>query len=403
MYKDIATKISFHKERIIKEFIKKGIYPNDKLIAERMSSIDTGLSYLQPDKILPGEYFDVPAYNTMIDMLWRDLELLYKLLYEITIKEYTTLRSFVDTHLDELESIANKYKLKAEQEVNSTSLGKTILFKSDSFDLHTQNAVTVVDLGEVKVNKGSRVACYMNANNIEPEKIVFGFKQGESEPLYVSAYNYNQDSIVIPGQLEMKSYTTTFPADQILSGPAQMNLGDNKASENNSYVILAGKNKMLVKKFDTRYSQIIQEVPTNLNMASFDKHSYIDFYVVGGSSITFRFNKKPISTNFPLDNYRVENLNHIHHFFIECEAGFSFDFELGDGGDVYAIKERGTINNEKLYFSRSIEVRDFLIEEYKVGQTTAYHAFVKVINDDGDPVDIESVMIKELLSIGGDV
>jgi hypothetical protein len=324
------------------------------------------------------------------------------LLYDITVKEYVTLRAFVDTHLDDLENTANKYKIKAEQETNSTSLGKTILFKNSEFDLHVQDNVTIVDLGYISVHKGSKVACFMNANNIEAEKIVFGLKKDDADPLYVAAYNYNQDSILIPGQLERKTYTTTIPDDQKINGSIEMNLNGNAASDNNTYVIMGGKNKMLVKQFDSTTNQLVVDIPTRLDMASFSLRSYIDFYVVGGNKITFRFNKKPISTNFQINDYTVTNLKHIHHFFIECDAGFSFDFEL-DGGEVYAIKEDGIISDNKLFFSQAIDVRDFLIEEYSTGDLDNYYAFAKVINDDGTPINIESIIIKELLSLGGDV
>jgi hypothetical protein len=218
----------------------------------------------------------------------------------------------------------------------------------------------------------------------------------------VAAYNYNQDSILIPGQLERKIYTTTIPDDQKINGNIEMNLNGNVASDNNTYVIMGGKNKMLVKKFDENTSQLIVDMPTRLDMASFNTKSYIDFYVVGGNKITFRFNKKPISANFQVDDYTVTNLEHIHHFFIECDAGFSFDFEL-DRGEVYAIKETGIINDGKLFFSKAINVRDFVIEEYSTGNLDKYYAFAKVINDDGAPIDIESIFIKELLSLGGDI
>lgn len=401
MYQDIAAKIAFHKERIIKSFIKKGVYPNDTQLAAALANIDTSLAYLQTEKAIEGEYVDVAAFNAMMDMIMRDLQLLYQLLYTITVQEYVTLKAFVDTHLDELEDTANLYKLKAEQEANSTSLGKTMLFKTTGFDLYTQNGVTVVDLGSVSLNKGSRVACFLNANNIEADKIVFGLKQGDSDPLYVSAYNYNQDTIVIPGTVARKTYATSFSDDQILTSPIEMDLQGNKANDNNHYYIMGGKNSILVKKFSSSVSEFVEEAPTALTMLSFDKKSYIDFYVVGGNSVTFRFNKRPVSTNFSLSDYKVSGLDYIHHFFIEAEEGFAFDFEL-DGGTIYAVKENGVVKDEKVYFARSLNVRDFLVVEYATGDPDTYSAFVKVYNDDGAPIDIESVMIKELVAIGDD-
>lgn len=402
MFKDAIIKAAYHRERIVKEFIKRGIYPTDKLIEEGLDKIDSSLAYLQPTRMVAGDNFSTESYNAMIKMLYKDLELLYELLYEITVKEYISLKAFVDTHLDDLESTALKYRLKAEQESNSTSLGRTIYFNHAGFDIKTENNVTLVNLGYVQVNKGSRVSCFLNADNIEADRIVFGLKRGEAEPLYAAAYNYNQDSILIPGELQRRSFKYAVDKERVISYPLEIDLQGNKVSDVNQYTIFGGKDKILVKEFAGVTAQTLAERPTKLNMASFRNRSSVDFYVVGGNQITFRFNKKPINTNFPTDDYKVSNLQRIHHFFIEGDEGFSFDFEL-DGGTVYAVKEKGNIENGKLFFSRSVDVRDFYVEEYLTGTPETYYAFIKAINDDGEPMDIESVTIKELLTFGGEI
>lgn len=402
MFKDTVIKAAYHRERIVKEFIKRGIYPTDKLIQEGLDKIDSSLAYLQPTRMVAGQDFNVESYNAMIKMLYKDLELLYQLLYEITVKEYISLKAFVDTHLDDLENTALKYRLKAEQESNSTSLGRTIYFNHSGFDVKIENNVTLVSLGYVKVNQGSRISCFLNANDIEADRVVFGLKKGEAEPLYAAAYNYNQDSILIPGELQRRTYQYAVDKERVITYPLEMDLQGNKATDANEYAIFAGKDQILVKEFAGITAQTLAERPTKLNMASFKNRSSVDFYVVGGKQITFRFNKKPINTNFPTDDYKVSNLQRIHHFFIEGEEGFSFDFEL-DGGTVYAVKEKGNIEGDKLFFSRSVAVRDFYIEEYLTGAPDTYYAFVKAINDDGEPMDIESVTIKELLTFGGDI
>lgn len=403
MYRDIAAKIEAYKEQIINSFIKRGIYPTDDIISSKIEEIDTSLAYLKSDKMISGEYFNDVVFNNMIKSTYKDLELLYNLLFQISVKEFTTLKAFIDTHLDALEDTANKYRIKGEQEAATTALGTTIYFQHSGFNIIDQNNVTMIDLGNIEVNNGSRIACFINASEIEASNILFGFqKAGEDEPIYATPYNYNQDTLLMPGSLEMTSYATTIADDHIVNGPIEMNLGANGADSNNKYIILGGKGKILVKRFAGSTSEFVLERPTYLNMTSFNARSYIDFYVVGGNQISFRFNKKPISTNFATDNYVVTKLEHIHHFFIECDAGFAFDFEL-DKGDVYAVMENGVVSNKKVYFSRSVDVKDFLVEEYKTGNKQAYASFVKIINDDGFPIEVNSVTIKELLSIGGDI
>lgn len=396
MYKDMAAKLAFHKEQIIKGFIDKGIYPTDNRIQHLINSIDLGLPYLSVYEASSGDYFDCTTYNAMINAIYKDLELLYNLLYELSYKEYVNLKSYVDTHLSNLEDKANFYLQKSKQEANSTSLGTTLLFKNSNYNISTYNATTTIDLGTVSVHQGSRISCYFNANEIEGDKVVFYLtnKTDESQ-LVATAYNYNQNSIVIPGEINQNEYDYTIDDKQIINGMIKMDI--NKAPDrNNKYIILGGKDKVLVKQFGELTKHQFMNKPTTYDMLGFNEKSYIDFYTIGASSITFRFSKKPINTNFSIDNYKVENLEPIHHFFIECDAGFAFDFET-DGGEIYAIKANGTIMDKELYFPKTANIRTFHIIEYEIGDTIDYDVKVKVINDDAEPIDIEYIMIKELL------
>jgi hypothetical protein len=399
MYQDMLAKASFHKERIIKEFIKHGVFPTDSMISTQINNIDTALSIFKHEDVLEGSTFDGEEFNKEFKSIYEDLKILYVLLYKLTVEEYTSLKAFVDTHLDELESSATMYKLKAIQEASSSALGRTIFFQHNSFDIDTDNNVNVIDLGSVSLLRGSRVACFINANNIEPDRVVFKL-ENDTESISVSPYNYNQDSILIPGDINKNSFDVTINEDQIINGPVELDI-DTELSQRNLYVVLAGKDNIMTRSYGSN-SQSIYEKPTQTNMMSFDNKTYIDFYVVGGNKITFRFNKKPLSTNFPLTDYQVSNLKEIHHFFIEAEEGFAFDFEL-DQGTVYAVKENGVINNDKLYFARTMDIRDFHVVEYKLGDKVDYNVSAIVYNDDGANIDIESITIKELLSIGGAV
>lgn len=401
MYKDMAVKMRYHKERIIQSFIDIGVYPTDDRIENLLNSIDMSLSYLYVEEALPGKSFDVDAHNAMMHSIYKDLQLLYKLLFELSVEEYTLLTSFIDTHLDNLEQTTSFYKDKAEQETNTTSLGKTILFKNHSFASKIQNNILHIDLGSVAVHSGSRIANFFNANEIEGDKVIFSFKREDEDVLRATPYNYNYASIVIPGEQNKKEYDYTIEEDQVINGMIKIDIGK-KPSHDNEYIILGAKNKVLVKQFGEITKHQIKHRPTKFDMLGFNEKSYIDFYTIGTKSITFRFNKKPISTNFSLDNYVVNNLNHVHHFFIECDAGFSFDFDI-DGGEVFALKESGVIIDNELYFAKNIEVREFKTIEYELGDKVQYDVSVDIINDDGELIDIQSIMIKELLAMEDDM
>lgn len=395
----MALKMKHHKEKIIQSFIDLGVYPSDTRINEILNSIDLSLAYLYVEDAVPGKAFDTKAYNAMFLAIYKDLQMLYELLFELSVKEYTLLTSFVDTHLDNLEQSVAFYKEKAEQETGTTSLGNTLFFQNHSYDIQVKNNITHVQLGDVKVHRGSRIASIFNANDIEGDKVIFSYENGENI-LRATPYNYNYASIVIPGEIKSNQYTYQISEDQTIDGMIKMDI-NKEPNINNNYTILAAKDKVLVKQFGEVTKHQIKNRPTKFDMLGLSEKSYIDFYTIGTKSITFRFNKKPVSTNFSLDNYVVSNLNPIHHFFIECDAGFAFDFDI-DGGQVYAIKEEGVIVGKELFFVKNIEAREFLISEYELGDKETYNVTVDIINDTNTAVDIKNIMIKELLAMEDD-
>lgn len=397
MFKDVKMKNQYYKEKVMKELLLNGQDPTVE-IENILSNIDKHLAIFKHINVTEGKVFDVDSFNDGLLAIQKDLQIIYLLLKEITLDDFSDLKSYVDTHLDRLEDVAAMYKTKAMQEANSTSLGNTILFQNSNYKIATQNNNHFIDLGELNLRKGSRVSCIVNANNIEADKLIFGLQKEGQDTLYSTIYNYNQDSIVIPGDIKCINYETVISENQIINGPITMDLDGSIPNSKRSYIILGGKNKIITKSKDNNSNQIICERPTKLNMLSFDSKSYIEFFVVGGNNISFKFNKKPIYANFDLNSRNISNLNHIHHFFIECDENFAFDFEL-DTGEVYAVNESGIISNNKLFFSRAIDIKDFLVKEYFYEDKETYNAFVRVVNDDGLDIDIDSILIKELLEI----
>ena len=60
------------------------------------------------------------------------LAILFKILEDIQLKEYNKLLLNIETHMSNLESLASHYKKRTDEEVNSMSLGKTLLFQTNN-------------------------------------------------------------------------------------------------------------------------------------------------------------------------------------------------------------------------------------------------------------------------------
>lgn len=131
MYKDIILKLDYHRKHIINSFVKKGYFPKSEEINNKLKQVDTRIALFKSYNFMPGEKFNTKEINHMIDMLYTDITFLYKVLEEIQINEYNKMLLTLETHLASLESLAIHYKKRANEEINGTSLGKTLLFKTD--------------------------------------------------------------------------------------------------------------------------------------------------------------------------------------------------------------------------------------------------------------------------------
>jgi hypothetical protein len=392
-YKDVSKKLEYYKKQILKEFVSKGIYPDNSLIEARLKNIDAYLALFQNYNVITGNLFNANEYNERLKLIYQDLSFLYELLYELTVQDYNKLQNFINSHLSELNSIVETYNKRAEYENSTTTLGKTLLFKNNSFSIENKDSVTIINLGEIEVPNGSSVACIANINNVQPENVVFKLQEkGKDNWITTSSYNYNNDLLMMPGELKKTIYEYKLQDNQKIKGPLLLDVVTN-VNMRNKYHILGGENKIFVNYKDND-GFIVEEKPLTADSLAFDKKAYINFYVVDGNSISFRFNKKPVATNFPIDTQRIDNLNYIHHFFIECGEDFSFEFEL-DKGKVFAIKESGVISADKLYYTGSEQVNDFLIIETATGDKKTYSVVMEAHNSNED-MDIDSIIIKQL-------
>lgn len=391
-YKDVTKKIDYHRQRILLEFVKKGIYPSNEAINSRLKAIDSYLAVFKNYNVKPGNLFNADEFNERSKQIYSDLTFLYELLHELTVIEFNKLQSFVNSHLSELGSIVETYNKKAEYENNSTTLGKTLLFKNNSFSVEDKDSITKVDLGTVEMHDASTIAGIANINNVKAEDIIFKFKEVNSETwLNVSAYNYNNDMLKVPGENKTKKHEYSMKDNQVFNGPLLLDIG--AVDIKNRYSILGGKNKILVNyKDDNGYT--VEEKPISIDSLYIDKKAFIDFYIVDGNSITFKFNKNPIATNFSIDNNRIDNLKTVHHFFIECDKDFAFEFSI-DKGEVFAVREKGVVSEDKLYYTGTNLVKDFIIIENSLGALRRYDAVIEAHNSNED-IDIDSIIIKEL-------
>lgn len=391
-YLDVEQKINYHKEQIIKEFIKKGIYPNNELIANKLNNINNYLALFKNYNIPEGTFFDTAKLNKQVKLIYNDFIILYDILYKLQQKEYYNLQCYINSYINEFYSIVKLYKDKADYDTHHTSLDKTLLFKNSSFDITNENSTTILDLGNITLEDTSTIACIANINNIDVNNIMFKFINNENI-LSVAPYNYLNESLIIPGEKDIKEYEITLNEDENISNPLCLNI-DKELENKNKYIILGGKNKLLINNVsDSNYSLLDSDQGLGDNY--FKKHTIIDFYVYKGDYISFNYNKKPLKTNFPITSDNIKINKDIEHFYIECDEDFTFNVTLNTG-TIYALKENGVINNKQLYYTGIIPAYDYLVLEEQENNTHDYNVKLYIYNDNNNDFDIDNIIIKQL-------
>lgn len=393
MYKDMILKLQYHKEQIIKEFLKKGIYPSNSLIAQELSNIDYRLALFKSYKYIPGEKLNVKELNKDLEMIYKDLEVLYQLLEDLYTNEYTKLLDYIESHIDELESTVNKYVKRAEEETNSTTLGNTVYFESNSFNISHDDNKLLIDLGTVSLFKGSKIACFANVNNLESPDVKFEFSNVDTQyDFKCLAYNQNSDAAIVPGNLPLKIHNIPMNDEFKLTGDIKIPL--EHLEHKNNYTIMSGKGLILVKSLVTG-KEFLANFPTEKSPIRVLEPSHISFYITDGDKFEYNFNMKPNSTNFTMLDSEVTIDNDIKKVFISAQSDFTFYFKLNKG-EAYAFKENGVIKDNALFYYGVKSTTDMQIREYIRTSPLNYNAKVTIQSDHIADADIDCIYIKEL-------
>lgn len=393
MYKDMEKKIQYYKEQITRELLKNGLAVNSESIQRRLNSIDTRLAIFKHHGQYGGKEFDTQAYKKEIEMVLTDLKILYEILHETIVKEYNDLILFAETHLNRLESTAEFYEKQAEYETKTTTLGKTLFFQHNNFDILEYENSTTINLGKVQLTPGSRIACFANINNVLAENIVFKFKE-KTGSITVAPYNYNKTTAIVPGEIEKNTYSVSLSDSQLIISNPILNIGV-PAKEKSDYIIYAGQNKISYRNKKSSDTKQIEK--DNLLSNVFSENHIISFVTLDTTKVEFLFNKNPLYTNFKLNSHIAENIANSQNFIIETGENFAMDFKI-DKGKIFAEKRVGIVTDEKLYYPTITQLKDFYIVEYPQQEAKEYNVTIEI---DGTKIEIDNIAIKELDEIGG--
>lgn len=370
-YKDQIMKLDYYKERIMKMFLKRGIFPGHAQIDKRLADMDESLAIFKRKAVVSGNYFDTEEFNKELSDILQDLKILYKIAYTLAMNDYNELRAYAESHLKELEDYAARCEAKTLLETTSGYLGKTILFQSSGYDMIFDNTTAIIDLGSLTVPEGSLLACIIDAEDVQPNQVLFQFG-GD----YCSPYSLNHDLYKVHGNRKKYLYYVDNDEDIAITGPIPLDIGV-KPDVSSQYTIYGGLD-CLDYSYKNHYGikHIIKYKYRNTPM-SFDSPGIIEFYVIDGTFINFNFSKQPLKKNFSGSSIDSKNMSNRQKIVIEFDSGFSLDFVTN--GDIYAAKKNGIIKDGTLYYPDSDDMYHFMVEELDKGKDYKFNnVYVKI-------------------------
>ena len=400
IYKDMLEKLKYHKQLLMNAFIRNNYYPSDEEITAALSQVNARLSLFESYISKPGSYFNPTEINYCFEMLYKDIEILYKVLQSILLNEYSRLKLHIESTLTELESKADTYLKRCEQEANSSTLGTTIVFQSNSWNIDTVDQTTIINLGTHNFIEGSSIACFADINNVDRKSIVFKFITEDSTKNLLALPSNIGDNIIytIPGKLGINKYELKIGSSSIINDNIQI---EQEINQLNKYKLTAAKNYMTVTYKKSGTVDLVEFPDINNYNFLATQDCFIEFYIVDGnvnenSYMEYSFNMAPNHCNFSLQDGRIKLDSDIKRIHIDAQKGLLVSF-LKEHGDCYAeCNDAIIVDNHTILYNGNKSVRDIIVREYVRTNIIPYNVYVYIDSIENIINDIETIYIKEV-------
>lgn len=382
MRTDEKLKKEIYIQRIMHDFIQKHHYPNHQDLDMALSSIDLKESLFKVSQVVNGELFNPKVFNLQTSDLESDLLILYQLVKQYTLDELNKLSEFADTTLIDLEKKAEFYLTKSRMEMQSSDLGYTALYMHGPFKGQQKDDYFLIDCGNVDLTDGSTIHLLVEGYNIYYARLKL---ESADHTFFLTPYSLNMQNLKLPGNPEIKEKEITLSYSPASNSKILIPYTVNKDSE---YIILAGKGKLSCKTDSASHYE------SNSYYACFEE-TMIDFYVKDATSIRIKTSHRPLYTNYDFSQETIKLDKGIRHFYLQMPAKSAIEIFL-EGGEIYAQKNKGIVQDEKLYYVQNTPFKDFLVIEKLRKNKTNYKATLEV-RSTLEQLGIDSILIKEMV------
>ena len=383
LYLDEIEKIKYYKEKIVDRYLKQAIPVNKEKLQDALDRIDMKIAIFSQAYIQSGNQFDSAIFNEQKQDIYRDLVVLYTVLYKL-------IQERIDKTEERLKFALNNLAIKAEQFrflVDSEAVavyGKTLFHQSSDFDQSYQDGQIIINLGSLDVPSGSYLACLFQCKEIDPSQIAFYFDNDYT----VSAYQYDKQYLKIPGNYQI--YTDFYTNEDDIFGKELIEINE-EVSDQNQYIFYLNKNQISVKdRNDFGISYV------NFNQGVYYQSSGLEeitFYVYGATEIIFDIIGEPAYTNFVDRAIRMPKQR--QKIVIKTDSKLSFDVKTD--GVIYAEQVSSAVQEDKLkLFNNFKDISNYMVETIQYGDDIHFNNVSVVIDDVNDTLlDIDYIVIKQ--------
>ena len=383
LYLDEIEKIKYFKEKIINRYLSQGIAADKEKVQEFLDQIDMKLAIFSQSYIQSGSTFDPERFNQQKQDIYRDLTVLYLVLYKLVKERLTATEARVQYLINALQKDSDQFKFLVDYQ--SVSIyGKTIFHQSSNFNQEYENGRIVINLGEISVPSGSYLACLFQCAEADQEDITFYF----DDESFITAYGNGARYLQVLGNYGLN---TENHANESVSFGKDIISTNMEISEKNKYYIFMNRDQVKIKRLD--YSASTYAVKQKETYYTLAAESEISFYVYGASYIQF----DTVGT-IEYASFTENIINHpAQRQKVVIRAAANFSFDILTDGTVYAEKAGAVVRGNELRLMQDYAgITDYMIEEVAFGDDIVFDD-VKIVIDNAEDTfyDIDYIAIKQ--------
>ena len=386
LYLDEIEKLKYYRERITDRLLKQGVAADKERVAKQLATIDAKISLFSQSFIRSGSQFDTTRFNEQKQDIYRDLLILYKILYYLANERVEKTQAKIRYGLDDLRIQVKNFQHIVDSQTLSI-YGNTIFRQANNFKQEYKDGQIIIDLGPITVPSGSYLAPIIIADEINLEDAVFIFTDENGYELRTAPYNYNKTYTKILGNYRIDTYSYDF-ADKSF-GKELISIGKDLVPTD-QYNLFLNKNKIKILDLKTNRTTYIRKTPEIYYRAIGPEE--ISFYVYGASIIQL-----PVMGTLEYANIKDNELISPAQRQKIVLRGKDFSFDIHTDGLVFSEKTEAIQHKNQLSVVHGYEdITDYMVEDISYGDDIKFSDVKIVVDNAAHPFfDIDYVIIKQ--------